>query len=156
MANAAHLGAAAGDELRLVSESSAAESASAGEDDGSGSVTANLAAVTFRGDVITSCVIDAVQPALTFDGAGQLTGDPSAAVLSKNALGDGYGMKGASSIGREWYEQAAAFAAYCVGKTVDEVAGMAVTEDGHAGDADLAASVTIAVGGFRSLIGKAG
>ncbi len=156
VANAAHLGAAAGDELRLVSESSAAESASAGEDDGSGSVTANLAAVTFRGDVITSCVIDAVQPALTFDGAGQLTGDPSAAVLSKNALGDGYGMKGASSIGREWYEQAAAFAAYCVGKTVDEVAGMAVTEDGHAGDADLAASVTIAVGGFRSLIGKAG
>ncbi len=156
VANAQPLGAAAGDQLRLVAETSAAESASAGDGDGSGSVTSNIAAVTFRDDVITSCVIDAVQPALTFDAAGQLTGDAAAPVSSKNVLKEAYGMGGISSIGKEWYEQAAAFADYCVGKTVDEVTGMAVTEDGHAGEADLAASVTIAVGGFLSLLAKAG
>jgi hypothetical protein len=36
-------------------------------------------------------------------------------------LGDGYGMRSASKIGKEWNEQANAFAAYVIGKTVDEV-----------------------------------
>lgn len=156
VANAAPLGASAGDELRLAAETSASESTSAGEADGAGSVTANIAAATLRDGVITSCVLDAVQPSLTFDANGQLTGDASAPVASKNVLGSDYGMGAVSSIGREWNEQAAAFAAYCVGKTPAEAAGVAVTEDGHAGDADLAASVTISIGAFTSLIGKLG
>ena len=156
VANAQSLGAQAGDTLKLVTETSAAESVSAGDEDGKGAVTANIAAVTMDGSgVITSCIIDAVQPSLTFDAAGQLTGDAAAPVQSKNQLGEAYGMKQASGIGKEWNEQAAAFAAYCVGKTVDEVQGIAVTEDGHAGDADLAASVTISIGIFQSLIAKA-
>ena len=157
VANAQALGAQAGDTLKLVTETTAADSVSAGDEDGKGSIVSNIAVVTEDADgVITSCILDAVQPSLTFDGQGQLTGDAAAPVLSKNQLGADYGMIVASSIGKEWYEQAAAFAAYCVGKTADEVSGMAVTEDGKAGDADLAASVTISVGGFQSLIAKAG
>lgn len=64
-------------------------------------------------------------------------------------------MKQASSIGREWNEQAAAFCAYVTGKTVDEVKGLAVSEDGKAADADLAAGVTIGIGEFQTLIEKA-
>ena len=64
-------------------------------------------------------------------------------------------MKKKSEIGKEWNEQAAAFCAYVTGKTVDEVAGIAVTEDGDAADADLAASVTIGIGEFQTLIEKA-
>ena len=54
----------------------------------------------------------------------------------------------------EWNEQAASFAAYVTGKTAAEVAGIAVAE-GKPADADLAASVTIAIGGFQALIAKA-
>ena len=157
VANAQVLGAADGDTLKLVTETTAADSASAGDEDGKGAIVSNIAVVTLNADgVITSCILDAVQPTLTFDAAGQLTGDASAPVLSKNQLGADYGMVVASSIGKEWNEQAAAFAAYCVGKTIDEVSGIAVTEEGKAGDADLAASVTISIGGFQSLIAKAG
>ncbi|MBO5070948.1 MAG: hypothetical protein J6C37_11395, partial [Roseburia sp.] len=57
-------------------------------------------------------------------------------------------------IGKEWNEQAAAYAAYAVGKTLDEVNGTAVTE-GVPSDADLAASVTIHIGDFNTVLTKA-
>ena len=53
----------------------------------------------------------------------------------------------------EWNEQAANFAAYVTGKTVAEVAGIAVNEKSAPADGtDLAASVTISIGGFQALI----
>ncbi len=115
-----------------------------------------MAAITLNGDVITSCIIDAVQADVNFDTTGTITTDLTAPVLSKNALGDDYGMKKASAIGKEWYEQAAAFSAYVVGKTPEEVSGIAVNEKGGAADADLAASVTISIGQFQALVAKAG
>ena len=81
-------------------------------------------------------------------------GDTSAPVLSKNDLGTDYGMGKISSIGREWNQQAAAFSAYVAGKTLDEVAGIAVDESTKPADADLAASVTISIGGFQALLEK--
>lgn len=140
-----------------VSASLASSKSAAADADGLVQADITLVAVTVDDNgVIDRCVIDAVQAQIPFDAAGQLTGDAAAPVSSKNVLKEAYGMGGISSIGKEWYEQAAAFADYCVGKTVGEVTGMAVTEDGHAGEADLAASVTIAVGGFLSLLAKAG
>ena len=44
---------------------------------------------------------------------------------------------------------------YVTGKTADEVSGIAVDESTHPTDADLASSVTIAIGGFQALIAKA-
>ena len=38
---------------------------------------------------------------------------------------------------------------------MDEVKGLAVSEDGKAADADLAAGVTIGIGEFQALIEKA-
>ena len=67
----------------------------------------------------------------------------------------GYQTSAVSSIGKEWNEQAAAFAAYVTGKTAEEVSGIAVGERTQPTDADLASSVTIAIGGFQELIAKA-
>ena len=55
----------------------------------------------------------------------------------------------------EWNEQAASFASYATGKTVSEVAGIAVDESGKTTDTDLLSSVTIKIGDFKTLIEKA-
>ena len=156
VANAQHLGASKGDTLVLTSTTSLTDSKSASaEEDGLAQAYATVSAITMNGDTITSMVIDAVQASVNFDTAGQITTDLTAAQPSKNQLGDDYGMRKASSIGREWYEQAAGFAAYVTGKTPAEVSGIAVTEDGKTADADLAASVTISIGAFQTLVDKA-
>ena len=147
VANAQHLGASKGDTLVLTSTTSLTDSKDAtAEEDGLAQAYATVGAITMNGDTITSMVIDAVQANVNFDAAGQITTGLTAAQPSKNQLGDDYGMRKASSIGKEWYEQAAGFAAYAIGKTPAEVSGIAVTEDGKAADADLAASVTISIG----------
>ena len=148
------LGAQTGDELRLVIDTTLSAA-----DAPEGAVNtletyATIAAVTMDGDTVTSCVIDAVQATGSIDAQGRLMGDTGAAVLSKNDLGTDYGMGKVSSIGREWNEQAAAFSAYVAGKTLDEIAGIAVDEATKPAEADLAASVTISIGGFQSLLDK--
>ena len=64
-------------------------------------------------------------------------------------------MRSNSKIGKEWDEQAAAFASHVVGKTAAEVEGIAVDETKHATGADLVSSVTISVGEFQETIIKA-
>jgi len=104
-------------------------------------------------------VIDNLQPTISFDSTGTITTDLTQAPQSKDALGAAYGMKSASSIGKEWNEQAAAFAQWCVGKTVDQVNGLSLkTAGGESGvpdSPDLTSSVTISVGDFITAIGKA-
>ena len=152
--NAAYLGAASGDELVIthISNNTSSKSATA-EEAGVAQVDANVAVVTKNGDMITSCIIDAVQSKAEFGADGVVTTE-AGNVASKNQLGENYGMKGFSGIGKEWNEQAAAFAAYVTGKTAEEVAGTALTETTAPAEADLASSVTISVGGFMALIEK--
>lgn len=154
-ANAQHLGAQAGDALKLAVISGVDSSVSAeGGNAGTAQLNVDVTALTMNGETITSCAIDSLQAKVGFDAAGAITTDVSAPVLTKNALGEDYGMKLYAGSAYEWNEQAAAFARYVTGKTPAEVAGMAITE-GKPADADLAATVTIAVGGFQALIAKA-
>ena len=155
-ANAQNLGAQAGDELKLATVSDFESSKAAAADaEGLAQLYTTVAALTMQGDTITSCTIDAVQAKVNFDAAGAVTSDVTAAIQTKNELGENYGMKKASSIGAEWDAQAASFASYITGKTVADVAGIAVDEKTATTDADLAASVTIKIGGFQKLIAKA-
>ena len=155
--NATHLGAQSGDQLVLTAISSSNGSTSAAtEAEGSASVTSNIIAMTTNGDVITSCIIDAVQSKAGFGADGQLTGEVGGDVLSKAQLGADYGLKAYSGVGKEWDEQTLAFCEYVTGKTVEEATGIALTETTAPADADLAASVSIAVGDFVSLVKKAG
>lgn len=155
-ANAQHLGAQAGDKLKLsaingIDSSKAADA----ENAGNAQLDVTVTALTMNGEAITSCVIDAVQAKVAFDTSGTITSDTAAPVQTKNELGENYGMVAWGGAIAEWNEQAASFAAYVTGKTPAEVSGIAVDESTHPNDADLAASVTIAVGGFQALIAKA-
>lgn len=157
VANAADLGAAAGDSLRLsaitsISGSKNAEAGAAGQVQ----FYTNYTALTLDASgKITSCILDASQAKVDFDAAGVITADLAAPVSTKNEIKEGYGMKAASGIGKEWYEQAAAFAKYVTGKTAAEVSGIALTEQGNATSTDITASVTIHVNDFISGIAKA-
>lgn len=153
--NAAHEGARKGDTLKLESVTSIAKSKDAAEDkDGLAQAYATVAAVTLGHDnVITSCVLDAVQANVNFNAKGGITSDLGATVLTKVQLGDGYGMRAASSLGKEWFEQAAAFADAVTGKTIAQATDMQV-EDGKA--VDLVSSVTIGVNDFLKLLAMAG
>jgi hypothetical protein len=153
--NAKHLGAQAGDELKLAIVSSVDGSKNAdAENAGLSELYTTAVALTMRDGIITSAQIDAVQGKVNFDATGAITTDLTAPVQTKNQLGEAYGMKAYAGAAYEWNEQAAAFAAYATGKTAADIAGMAVSE-GKTTEADLASTVTIAVGGFQALIAKA-
>lgn len=156
VANAQDLGAKAGDVLKLAVTSSLSDSTNAdAENAGNAQLYLNAAAVTFNGDVITSCAIDSVQAKVAFDTTGTITSDVSVAPQTKNELGEAYGMKAWGGATFEWNEQAANFAAYITGKTTADVAGIAVTETTKPAEGtDLAASVTISIGDFQTLIEK--
>ena len=156
VAGAQHLGAQAGDELRLACTMNIGSSASAtAENAGNAQLDVDVTALTLADGVITSCIIDAVQAKVGFDTTGAITSELASHVLTKNELGADYGMVAWAGAVAEWNEQAASFASYVTGKTADEVAGIAVNEGTKPTDADLSASVTIAIGGFQALIAKA-
>ena len=71
---------------------------------------------------------------------------------SKNVIKEGYGMKAISPIGKEWYEQTAAFCAFITGKTLNEAIAIAV----NPAETDVATSCTIGTEDFLKLIVKAG
>ena len=100
---------------------------------------------------------DVVQCKTAVTTAGKVT--VADAVQSKKELKEGYNMKPASAIGKEWYEQIAALEAYAVGKTPADVAGMKVTEaNGHTNVpdvADLTSSCTMSCGDFFDTLTKA-
>ena len=157
VANAKELGADAADTLGLGVETTIDKSKDAtAEAPGVAQAYTHYVATTFAADgKITSCVIEASQSNVEFDAAGKVTSDLAAPLKTKVELGDDYGMKKNSKIGKEWYEQADAFSKYVVGKTVEEVKGIALDESGHATDADLTASVTASIGEFQLMIEKA-
>ena len=123
--NAEALGAQAGDELKLATVNSIGSSASAtAEKAGTAQLDSTVTALTVKDGVITSCYIDSVQAKVAFDNKGVISTDLTAAVQTKNQLGDKYGMVAWGGAKHEWNEQAASFAAYVTGKTAAEVAGI--------------------------------
>ena len=153
--NAQHLGAQAGDELKYAVIASLTDSTAAtADDEGLAQLNLDAVALTVKDGVITSCALDSLQGKVNFDAAGVITTDLTAPIQTKNQLGEAYGMKAWGGATYEWNEQAANFAAYVTGKTAADVAGIAVSE-GKPSDADLSATVTIAIGGFQGLIEKA-
>ena len=73
------------------------------------------------------------------------------AVRTKLELGDGYGMRGASALGKEWYEHSAGYCSYLKGKTEAEAAS--IPADGS--DPDLAALCTISIDALQKAVGDA-
>jgi len=134
-----------------------AESKGASADaEGEAKYDVTVAAVTVDDNgVIVSCYIDSIGASVKFGADGMITSDTAAEVLTKNELGDNYGMKAYGGATYEWYEQAAALANFAQGKTVEELKAGAVNESGKAADADLATTATIYLGGYVAAIEKA-
>ena len=115
-----------------------------------------LVAVTVdNSGVITACSIDSVDATVKFDESGKILTDLNSAVKTKQELGDAYNMVLYGGAKYEWYEQVNALAEYCVGKTAEEVANIAVNESTKSTDTDLSSSVTISIGGYKDAIVKA-
>ena len=153
VAKAEHRGAKAGDALKLTQVSTMAKSKDAtAEANGQAQVYTHVGMFTLNGDVITSAYIDAVQANVAFDAQGKIASDLTVAPQTKNEIKEGYGMKGISPIGKEWYEQAAGFCAFITGKTLNEAIAIAA----NPGETDVVASCTIGVEDFLKLIVKAG
>ncbi len=110
-----------------------------------------MAAVTLdEQDRITGCMTDTLQAKMTMD-QGMFT-TVSGTVETKRQMGDGYKMKEASSIKREWYEQADAFDTYARGKTAAELAGIKLSAEGKT---DAITGCTIAITGMQRCAAKA-
>jgi len=97
---------------------------------------------------------DVAQNAVKFTTAGTLDGE-AMAVPTKAEKKDEYGMKKASSIGKEWFEQNQAFDEWTVGKTSNEISGMEVTTN-EAGktvtaDKDLMTGCTMGVDSLQKV-----
>lgn len=132
------------------------KSTPAGEKDGLAQTDSTVVAVLVGQEgKILDCKIDAAQTKINFSGEGKLVTDLASTIKSKQELGTEYALGAASSIGKEWNEQADAFAAYVIGKTIDEVKGIAVDEAGYPSGEDLTSSVTINIGGFMAGVEKA-
>lgn len=121
------------------------------EGDGSVQVTNTLCAVVLddEGKIVSAYfdVVDSPKVAVTADGAvADVAGEE---VLTKVEKGDAYGMIVASSIGKEFYQQMDALAAWCVGKTVEEAVATFDT------DADAKAGCTLYAGDFLAALTKA-
>ena len=138
----------------LAVVSSMGSSKDAGDGDGLAQVDSVAAAVVIDGDgKIVSCKLDTAQNKMGFTTEGKVV--KTEEFKTKKELKDDYGMKAASGIGKEWYEQAAGFCQYVTGKSADDVAGLAVNGEGKAADADLAAAVTLSLGDFQAVVEKA-
>ena len=95
---------------------------------------------------------DSAQNKGTFDLTGAVV--KAEVAPTKKEKGADYGMKAASAIGKEWFEQIAALEAYLIGKTVDEVAALEVVENLLTAE-DIKTSVSIEVTDYLAAFAKA-
>ena len=150
--NASALGAAKGDRVSLGVEAENASSDITATDDKDVNAEVDLTVVALTLDAdgrVTSAIGDMAEPALTIAADGGVSAPDT--VRSKLELGDSYGMRNASSLGKEWYEHSEGYCSYLKGKTEKEVAD--IPADGS--DADLAALCTISIDALQKAAGDA-
>lgn len=140
VANAAESTATADAELSLGVVASAEGTDATEDSNGSIEVDTTFVAAAMADGKVVAMVTDVLQAEFTFDALGAATTDTTAQLPTKLEKGDNYGMAayGADLNGDgkvlEWYAQADAFNAACVGLTADEIAALVV--DGY-GVADV-------------------
>ncbi|MEG0753635.1 MAG: hypothetical protein RR461_07380 [Angelakisella sp.] len=133
----------------------------AGEKDGKSQVDTTSCAVTVDANgKIVGISWDCTQGKAAFDKTGAAKSEAANDIKSKKELKDGYSMKKASAIGKEWFEQVDALEKYAIGKTVAEVTGMKTykKDDNHLAVPDveeLKSSCTMDVSAFLASLNKA-
>ena len=126
------------------------------EKDGSNQVETTIfaAAVDAEGKVLVAAS-DCVQVKFTFNATGASTLDTTKAISSKREAGASYGMVAYGGAAKEWFEQADAFNALCVGKTATEIKALCAA-DNYGTDEVKTAGCTILVNGLTKAAAKIG
>ncbi len=153
-ANLADSAATADSTIKLGINTDQSVKDAAGDVDGYNQVetTAFAAAVDANGKVLVA-TSDTVQIQFTFDATGASKFDTTKAVASKREQGTSYGM---SAYGfKEWFEQADAFNALCVGKTAAEITALCAS-DNYGTEEVKNAGCTILVNAFTKAAAKIG
>ncbi len=126
------------------------------EKDGSNQVetTVFAAAVDADGKVLAAAS-DCVQVKFTFNATCASTLDTTKAIASKREQGANYGMVAYGKAAKEWFEQADAFNALCIGKTATEIKALCAA-DNYGTDEVKTAGCTILVNGLTKAAAKIG
>ncbi len=145
--------------LGVAAISTADESAAATKDeDGVVKMYTNFGAAVVGADgKILAALTDATQPQIKINAAGEI-GDVTFNGTKRELQFD-YNMVKFSGCTYEWFEQAAAFAQYCAGKTADELraSDLQLNDAGHMvfTDETLYASVSISADGMIAVVAQA-
>ena len=156
VANAVESEATESSTLKLTAATTQTATDATAEKPGSNKVATTFfaAAVDAEGKVVAASS-DCVEVSFGFDITGKSTFDATKAISSKKTQGADYGMVAYAGSAKEWFEQAAAFDAACIGKTASEINSL-MASDGK-GNADLvAAGCTIYVTDFVKAAAKIG
>ena len=137
------------------------------EGEGALQLYSDFAASVVEDGKIVASLNDAIQPKITFNVNGEITGTSFKA--TKRELKGEYGMAAAVNYGmdwnndgvvKEWYEQSAAFSAHVVGMTAEQVAGMGTQEVPGKGyiisndEALLSAGCTIQITSIKTVVAE--
>lgn len=143
------------DKLGSYLYTTVSKATNAGEKDGSFEVLTTVCSVVLDDNgVIKMVKFDTAQTKLGFTAAGVATTEAGTVVPSKEEKQEAYGMRKASPIGKEWFEQAAALEAWCVGKTLEQVMA-APLNNGYPTDADLVTGCTMGISDYLVALQKA-
>ena len=155
-ANLADSAATASSALKLGihTEQSAKDATEEKEGQNQIETTVFAAAVDAAGKVMVAAS-DCVQVKFTFNATGASTFDTTKAVASKREQGANYGMVAYGGAAKEWFEQADAFNALCVGKTAAEIRALCAA-DNYGTDEVKTAGCTILVNGLTKAAAKIG
>ena len=155
-ANLADSAATASSALKLGMNVEQSTADATEEKEGSNQVETTIfaAAVDAEGKVLAAAS-DCVQVKFTFTAAGASTLDTAKAISSKRELGANYGMVAYGGAAKEWFEQADAFNALCIGKTATEIVSLCAA-DNYGTDEVKAAGCTVLVNGLTKAAAKIG
>ncbi len=149
--NAADSAATADDTLKLgvIATQTGSKNATA-EAEGVNEVDITVTATALKDGKVTAAKTDAIQVVVNFNNKGVPSTKAEATITTKLEAGENYGMakygqdlNGDGTV-KEWFEQAAAFDAACVGKTADEISALAV-DTGYGVDSLQTAGCTMNV-----------
>ncbi len=155
-ANLADSTATASSALKLALYTEQKTTDATDEKDGTNQVETTVFAAAVDADgKVQVAASDCVQVKFTFDKAGATTYDATKAVASKREQGANYGMVAYGGAAKEWFEQADAFNALCVGKTASEIVALCA-DDNYGTDAVKTAGCTVLVNGFTKAAAKIG
>ena len=121
--------------------------------DGSNKLSTTFFAAALKDGKVVAASSDCVEITYGFDAFGESKFDAAAAIQSKREKGSNYGMVAYGGSAKEWFEQADAFDAACVGLAGSEIAGL-MGADYKGIDTLKAAGCTIYVSDFVAAASK--